>query len=322
MVAAPLGRMKIGSRLGAINRTVQLYKLGGCGMGTTRRDFLVQGAGLFGGAVLTARFGGMVSAGTKIRVGACDTSMRVKLDPGSLAVAKRIGLDGVEVFAGNAEDTLQVAKPDYRAELKAAMAETGVPVASIMMGLLNGSPLATDPRGPAWLEQTVYAASDLGAEVILVAFFGKGDLRDGDGLKMKEVDAAVERIREAAPLAAKKGVTLGIENTLSGRDNMMILDRIQHDSVKVYYDVGNSTGNGYDVPAEIRMMKDSICQIHFKDRKSAYLGQGEVAYGPVAEAMGAIDYGGWVMLETKVAGDRDGDFAKNAAFTRELLGIG
>jgi len=39
---------------------------------------------------------------------------------------------------------------------------------------LNSNPLATDPRGPAWLEQSIDAAKDLGAKVILVAFSAGG----------------------------------------------------------------------------------------------------------------------------------------------------
>ena len=61
------------------------------------------------------------------------------------------------------------------------MKQTGLVISSFMMGLLNSNPLASDPRGPAWLEQSIDAAKDLGAGVILVAFFGKGSLLDGDG---------------------------------------------------------------------------------------------------------------------------------------------
>ena len=41
----------------------------------------------------------------------------------------------------------------------------------------------------------------------------------------------------------------------------------------VYYDVGNSNSRGYDVPAEIRFLKDRIACFHFKDR-DRYLGEG------------------------------------------------
>jgi sugar phosphate isomerase/epimerase len=187
--------------------------------------------------------------------------------------------------------------------------------------LLNDFPLATDPRGPAWLDQTIEAAADLDAKVILLAFFGKGDLLAEGKLKEAESAAVVERVKAAAGKAADLGVVIGLENWLSGAQNVELLERIDHESVQVYYDVGNSTDQGYDVPAEIRALGDKICQIHFKNGRD-YLGEGKVAMTPVAEAMEAIGYSGWVVLETSVpSGDRDADFVRNLKFSQKLLGL-
>ena len=112
----------------------------------------------------------------------------------------RPGLDGVEIGVGGPADTLQIADPAVRQQYKDEMKETGLVISSFMMGLLNSNPLASDPRGPAWLEQSIDAAKDLGAEVILVAFFGKGSLLDGDQLKQADVDVvgrAIEGRRAA-----------------------------------------------------------------------------------------------------------------------------
>ena len=85
-----------------------------------------------------------------------------------------------------------------------------------MMGLLNECALATDPRGPSWLEQSIDAAADLGAKVILVAFFANGDLLGADGrVKEADVDSVVSRLKAAAPRARDAGVILGIENYLT-----------------------------------------------------------------------------------------------------------
>ncbi|HNT89731.1 MAG TPA: TIM barrel protein, partial [Candidatus Hydrogenedentes bacterium] len=150
-------------------------------------------------------------------------------------------------------------------------------------------------------------------------FFGKGDLRTREGLKEDDVDVVVQRLKDAAPRARDADVVLGLENTLSAKDNLMILDRVAHESVRVYYDVGNSTYNKYDVPAEIRELGDRICQIHFKDG-AYYLGEGKVAMEPIAEAIADIGYQGWVVLETAIPSkDRDADFRRNAEFLRRLL---
>lgn len=289
-------------------------------MKITRRQFIAGSAGTIAGAVLFSRLAD--AAPGKIRVGACDWSLGA-VKPEGIDVAKAAGLDGLEISAGNPADVLKIADAAWRKQYKDKMAATGIVAPSTAMGLLNSAPLATDPRGPAWLDQVIDATKDLDAKVILLAFFGKGDLRDKDGnLKPNDVDVVVQRLKDAAPKAKEKGVILGIENTLSAKQNVDILERVQSDSVLVYYDIRNSTDNGYDVPAEIRFLGDRICQIHFKDGDH-YLGQGEVKMEPVAEAMAAIDYGAWVVLETSTPSkDRVADFKKNAEYTRQLLKIG
>jgi sugar phosphate isomerase/epimerase len=288
----------------------------------TRRGFLKgTAAGLVGTAVaskgLAADAGGAVP---RIRLSACDWSLGAG-GPGGLEVAKRCTLDGLEVSPGGPADRLQIADPAWRAKLKEAAAKTGVAVSSVAMGLLNECPLASDPRGPAWLEQVIEATADLGARAILLAFFGPGDLLEGTELKAKEADVVVGRLKDAAPNAKQAGVILGVESYLSAAQNLDLLKRIGSDSVRVYYDVRNSTDKGYDVPAEIRTLGDRICQVHFKDGEH-YLGEGKVDMDGVAASMAAIGYQGWVVLETSCPSkDRDADFTRNAAYARKLLKI-
>jgi len=286
----------------------------------TRRAFLSRSALGAAGALTLTRWAGAQDAAPKLRLGACDWSM-LAAGPQGLEVGKRIGLDGVEASAGDAADTLKIADPACLQQYKEAMAQTGLIVPSIAMGLLNNNPFATDSRAPAWLDQTIGAAKALGAKVILLAFFGKGDLRVKDQLKEKEIDAVVQRVKDAMPKAKEAGVTIGFENTLSGKDTLAIMDRVGSDYFKMYYDIGNSTYNDYDVPKEIRDLKGRICQIHFKDGGN-YLGKGLVKMEPVAEAIKESGYSGWIVLETAIPSrKRDDDFKTNADYVRKLMGM-
>lgn len=258
----------------------------------------------------TSLFTVLSAAAPTMRIGSCRLS---------LEEAKRAGIDGVEVRVGNPADTLEIADPAVRARYKADMAKTGLPISSFMMGLLNQAPLVSDPRAPAWLEQSIDAAKDLKVPVILVAFFGKGDLRDKGQLKTADVDVLVQRIKAAAPRALAAGVTLALENTLSAEQNLEILRRVDHPAVKLYYDVGNSTYNGYDVPREIRLLRQHIACIHFKD-KNDFLGAGQIKFDPIAAAIRDIGYRGWIVLEAAHP-SKDGvaDTRRNAEFIRSLF---
>jgi sugar phosphate isomerase/epimerase len=281
----------------------------------TRRTLLKGAvAGLAGGTAMSRLLAEAAApvAAVKIRVGSCVIG---------LPEAKRAGLDGVEIGVGGPAEKLQVADPAVRQKYKDQMQQTGLVISSFMMGLLNSNPLASDPRGPAWLEQSIDAAKDLGASVILVAFFGKGSLLAGREVKKADVDVVVERLKAAAPRAKQAGVILGIENTLSARQNAEVLERIGHGSVRIYYDVGNSANMSYDVPAEIRFLKDRIAIFHFKDGKD-YLGEGKIQFPPIAAAIKDIGYSGWIVMETSNP-SKDGvaDAQRNAAFIRKLFAV-
>jgi len=282
----------------------------------TRRTFLAgSAAGLAGAALVreTMAAEGAV-APVKIRVSARHFGS-------DLVAAKKAGLDGVEVGVGGAAEKLQIADADRRGKIKEQMKATGLAVSSLSMDLLNGNPVATDPNGVAWLRQSIEAAKDLGAAGILVPFFGKASLLKGKELKTDVVDALVARMKEVAPQAKDAGVALGLENTCSGKQNLQIIERIGSEAVGCYYDTGNSTSGGYDVPAEIRQLKGRLCLIHFKDGGS-YLGEGKVKMEPVAEALKAIGYTGWIVLETACPSkDRIADCKRNADFVRKLMGV-
>lgn len=284
-------------------------------MQTTRREFLAHAA-MGAGAALSLAWPRTTWAEAQpwpVRVGSCMIG---------LEAAKKAGLDGVQIGLQLVGDKLDVADADKRRDYKRQMQETGLPICALMMGLLNRYPLATDPRGPAWLEQAIDAAKDLGAKSILVAFFSNGDLLDKNGkVKQDDVDAVVTRLKAAAPRARDAGVALAIEDYLDVHQNIEILDRVGQDSVQIWYDVYNTGGTkGYDVPAEIRLLKNRISQFHFKNGRQ-YLGEGKLNFPAIAEAIKDIGYKDWIVLETSSpSGDTIADARRNGEYVRKLFG--
>jgi sugar phosphate isomerase/epimerase len=289
-------------------------------MSLSRRQFLSASSVAFLSAV--ALGGPRALAAIKPRLGVCDWSIGYQAKPGALDFAKKVGLGGVQVSSGSGKDDCELTDAAIRQQFKDTIAKTGVVACSTAMGFLNTYPFATDPRGPKWLEQTIDITKDLDAKCILLAFFGDGDLRKGDVLKEKDIDAVVQRLKDAAPRAEKAGVILGLENMLSAKDNLAILDRVKSDAVRIYYDIYNSgISADYDAPAEIRMMKDRMCQVHFKNGKE-FLGKGSLDMLQIRDALNDISYNGWIVLETSTpTNNREADFKTNADFVNKLFGV-
>ncbi len=278
----------------------------------TRRGFLRDAGVIAAASSLTPHVLHAAAPGAKIRVGTCTLGFEQ---------AKEAGLAGVQVPVGGAADVLDIAKPETRARYKEQMQRTGLPVCSLMMGLLNGDPLASDPRAPAWLIQSIDAAKDLGASNILVAFFGKGDLQANKVVKEAEFAAVAKRIKDAAPRAKDAGVTLAIENMLTAEQNLRLLDAIDHEAASIYYDVFN-TGKtqGHDSPAEIRRLKGRISQFHYKNGPQ-FLDADRSYFEKVSAAIKDIGYEGWIVLETSSpSGNGVADAKRNGDFVRALFG--
>ena len=289
-------------------------------MNLSRRQFLSVSSAAFLSAV--ALDSPCAFAGIKPKIGVCDWSVGGRANIDALEFAKKVGISGVQVSTGSGKDDCELADAAVRQQYKDTIAKTGVVACSTAMGFLNQYPLASDPRGPKWLEQSIDITKDLDAKCILLAFFGDGDLQKDGVLKAKEIDAVVQRIKDAVPRAEKAGVILGIENMLSAKDNLAILDRIKSDAVRIYYDIYNTNiSAGYDSPAEIRMMKDRMCQVHFKNGKD-FLGKGALDMLKIRDALNDINYGGWVVLETSTpTKDKEADFKTNADFVKNLFGM-
>jgi L-ribulose-5-phosphate 3-epimerase len=154
----------------------------------------------------------------------------------------------------------------------------------------------------------------LGVQVMLMPFFGKCATEPAD------FDSTADLLRELAPEAQKAGVILGLENTISAEDNVRIMEKAKSPVVKVYYDVGNSTRNKFDIYKEIVWLgKDRICQIHLKDNPG-YLGDGTIDFTKVLAGIRQIGFEGYANLETdapsKVVED---DMRKNLAFLRGIM---
>jgi len=230
--------------------------------------------------------------GYNLPLGVCDWTIGKTGDPAAFDLAARLLLDGVQVSLVSKGDTLALADPELRRTFLQASREARIPIASFAIGELNDVPLKSDPRAEKWLAKGIDIAAAMEVKVILVPFFGKGELRNDPA----GTDAVVAALRRLAPKAEAKGVILALESYLSAGDNLRILERVGSPAVRVYYDVGNSQDAGYPILDEIRELGSRIVEVHAKDTKGLY-GKGSMDFPAVRKALEGIGYKGWFVLE-------------------------
>ncbi len=226
-------------------------------------------------------------------LGACDWSIGKRMHAETFEVARQIGLQGLQVSFNTSENERGLADPATLKAIQQASQQSGIPVCSLAIGELNRVPYKSEPKTEEWVWQSVEAAKALKAPIILLAFFGKGDLRgDSAGKAM-----VIERLKKVALYAEKQGITLGIESYLSAREHVEIIEAVGSKAVKVYYDFRNAADAGYDIYEEIPFLgKDMICEIHMKENGQK-LGEGTLDWKRIAEAVKKIEYSGWMQIE-------------------------
>ncbi|KKK83711.1 hypothetical protein LCGC14_2790650, partial [marine sediment metagenome] len=142
----------------------------------TRREMLAGTAAA--GLCLSPTLRSLLAAETKpaFKIGACDWSLGQHQTPVALEVAKKIGLDGVEVsFDGG--DRFDLREQAVRKQYLEASQKLGIEIPSLAMGLLNGVPYSSDPQAERWVGECVDVMAQLKVKIVLLAFFGKGNIK-------------------------------------------------------------------------------------------------------------------------------------------------
>jgi L-ribulose-5-phosphate 3-epimerase len=236
--------------------------------------------------------------------------------PEAVGVAAKLGLAGVQVTLGRSTDgkTLPLEDPAVQSAWRTASQETGVPLNSTYLDMLHADCLKDNPNAPMWVRKGIEITKRLDTRVLMLVFFGKCQV-----LQRPELDRTISLLKELAPEAERAGVILGFENTSSAADNRYAIDQVKSGAFKIWYDVGNSTYNGYDVPAEIRALgRDRICMFHIKDK--GYLGEGQVKIPEILRAINDIDFDGCANLETtSPSGDVEADTRRNLEYLHGLM---
>lgn len=280
-------------------------------MKITRREALTRLATL---SALPSRAWQKPLAG--LRIGVTDWNLRQAGKIEAVALAARLGFEGVEVSLGRkpVENRLPLDDAELQQRYLAEAARHNIALAGTCLDILHVNYLKNDPLGQKWVAAGIPITRKLNARVMLLPFFGKGALQTH-----QEMDYVGDVLRELAPEAEKAGVVLGLENTCSARDNVRILERARSNAVRIYYDVGNSTNNGYDILEEMRWLgRERICQIHLKDK--GYLGQGAINFPAVLRTIAEIGYQGFANLETSSpSGSVEDDMRRNLEYLRGLV---
>ena len=242
------------------------------------------------------------------------TNMPVKE---SMALAKEIGYDGIELSLDETGPTGLDATPESLADIKAYADTIGLALPSVATGLYWAHPFTSDDeavreKAISIAEKQLEMAKALGADSILVVP-GAVNVSFVPGFQAVRYDLAYDRALAALTRLKTKAealkIHIGIENVwnqflLSPLEMRDFIDKIASPYVGAYLDVGNILATG--LPEHwIHILGKRIVKVHFKDYKKAAGGlhgfvdllAGDVNWPEVMTAFKAVGYQGWATAE-------------------------
>ena len=238
-----------------------------------------------------------------VRVGMTDWNLGQRGDITKVALAREIGLDGIQVSVQYPTDgtspTLRDAKT--QAAFKRAALDNGIQICSLAIGSPGKArlPLHKSPAAAILLVEAVEIAHNLGTNNILLPILGDSHI---DMTNQAEVETFVTTMKEVARYAERYGVVVGLEDWITAEDNNTLLDAIGSDFIAVYYDAHNIVGRVptlKDIYAEPKLLGRRINQVHVKNANNLLsVPGGRIDWPRMAQQFYDIGYRGWYVLET------------------------
>ncbi|MEW5979399.1 MAG: sugar phosphate isomerase/epimerase family protein [Acidobacteriota bacterium] len=219
----------------------------------------------------------------------------------SLATAKRLGYDGVEITMGDPDrfDVQRFKRLLQDQSLKVSAINSGGIYYLLKASLVNGSEADTELAFEK-LRSNIRHCHELGClqQVGVVRGFAVA------GRPMRWFkDCLVEVLRAAAAYAAQLQVRMVFEytnrfeiNTINtGAEAREIIDRVGSDNVGLLIDTGHSFIEDPDLYQNIRDSKDYVQHFHLHDSNGgpAVVAGGENDFERIMEVCGEIGFHGW-----------------------------
>ena len=292
------------------------------GIPTTRRDFLKVTA-ITGAALWLPGFASAQDA--------AQPSKRrfLKADKGGL-----LGRDEEEIAArllryqAAGFDGLEADAPGLNIDaVNAAVKKTGVPVHGVVDNVhwqkrLSDPDPAVRQEGLQALIQAIEECKQIGGTTVLLV---PGRVTGPEETHEDVWKRSIVEIRKALPTAEKNQIKILIENVWNGfcetpEEYRDYIDEIDSEWVGAYFDIGNVRKFGK--PEDwIRILGNRIVKLDVKDwgQENSFckLGEGDVDWDAVHEALIEIDYSGWATRE----GKEDGSIEETSRLMNELLNI-
>jgi D-psicose/D-tagatose/L-ribulose 3-epimerase len=215
------------------------------------------------------------------------------------AMLKDAGFEGVEIPIFDRE-------VDKYAELGARLDALGLERIAVSARGPDDDPTALDPAPAiAATKANLDSAAALGARLICGPLGAPLGVFSGAPPTAEEKARSVAYLREVAPYAEERGVTIALEYlnrfemylTNTAADLAALVREVDHPRVRMMYDTFHAHIEEKDPRAALRDCADVLVHVHVSENDRSTPGAGQVAWDETFAGLEEIGYDGWIVIE-------------------------
>lgn len=251
----------------------------------------------------------LAQSNKRYKVGVADIMILKRQKIGAFSLSKELGADGVEVDMGGLgnRETFdnKLAVDSIRMQFLAKSKELNIQISSLAMTGFYSQSFAQRPTAVKAVQDCINTAKLMNVKVIFLPFGVQGDLIKNPELR----PAIVERLKAVGKIAEQAGLTIGIETSLSAKDELKLLKDVGSPAVKSYFNFANAVKNNRDIVKELETLgKNNIVQIHCTDDDGVWLqNDTKINLKEIKQTLDKMGWSGWLVIERS----RDASDPKN-----------
>jgi sugar phosphate isomerase/epimerase/dienelactone hydrolase len=138
-------------------------------------------------------------------------------------------------------------------------------------------------------------------------------------------DSVIARLKVAGKLAEEAGVIIGIETSLTAKEEVELLKQIGSPAIKIYFNFSNPLKEGRDLISELKILgKERISMIHATNKDSVWLeNDPQIDLYKVKKTLDEIGWSGWLVIErsrdARKPSDTRFNYGANTAYLKKVF---
>jgi L-ribulose-5-phosphate 3-epimerase len=277
------------------------------------------------GMLMPALFSHSQQNNHRYKIGLIDLMLLKRQKLGALPLTKQLGADGVEVDMGGLGNRPtfdnQLLIDSIRKQFLDKARELNIEIFSLSMTGYYAQSFCNREEYKRSIQDCITTMKLMNVKTAFLPLGVQCDLKKNPGVR----DSVVARLKVAGKMAEEAGVIIGIETSLSAKEEVALLKEIGSPAIKIYFNFSNPLKEGRDLIKELETLgRDRICMIHATNKDSVWLqNDPQIDLQKVKKTLDKMKWSGWLVVErsrdAKKPSDVKGNYGANTAYLKKVF---